>query len=787
MPGGGDRQELPRRSAGPADRAVDGVILRGRVGVGLVILGAAEVGVGAPLAVGDRPERGLARERLAGDDRWLAAEQPLPRELEQRVRAAVHELGLADWQRAYRAARLLPAAGGEDLNRRIGELEPRLLARHVRVAGRGRDLRAERRDLPEAGQRQRLVDRLRLHVPADPRVVVVAHQDVADTGPGQIGREARHLLPRLDRLLGRLQQDLGAGSVRHEAALDPGRARQRLERIVDRVAPGELPVRVGRDHQSGLPRGVPGEVAGRLVPVARHGRERAGLQALPGQLRERQTRQRERYHWGGGRAEGELAGPADPQMQPPCALEQVRAAERDRDREYRLELVGAAQRRQGPVEQAVDAAVQRAGERAVVARQADRGDDARAQAQPAALGHVPAREARQPGSRDHGRREDRGGGGDDRPPGRVKSGTAEIEVRRPGAGAAQHRGRGHGPRRRRRLLDVGQEVERVLALQQQRDHPPGGGREDREAPFHQQADPLPGLEMAEDIERRQEQDGERRYRIHPGHRHDRNTGTSGRAAGRRLAARGRDKRQHRPWRDHAGQGRRRRGAKRDRERGPQSEHDPRQQPGAVAADLQGAGQLDQAEEADADQQGEPQALDQPDGNVQQLAHQEERRHRNRIADVLIGEAAEPFLGIPERPQAGQEFLRINVDAELGVKDDAAGVGCAEDRQRDHEDDQEPRPVRERAEARAGRRRAEPAGRQAHPASAGRLRQLHPAAGRRGPAGREPGYPAALPGTPLAARMTASIGHVFRRMIRRRFQVASSRSQGIHRTTLHHLG
>src|SRR5215469_4186991 len=40
---------------------------------------------------------------------------------------------------------------------------------------------------------------------------------------------------------------------------------------------------------------------------------------------------------------------------------------------------------------------------------------------------------------------------------------------------------------------------------------------------------------------------------------------------------------------------------------------------------------------------------------------------------------------------------------------------------------------------------------------------------------------------LVVAISRSLAHVFRRMISSRFQVASSRSNGIHNTTLHHLG
>ncbi len=67
--------------------------------------------------------------------------------------------------------------------------------------------------------------------------------------------------------------------------------------------------------------------------------------------------------------------------------------------------------------------------------------------------------------------------------------------------------------------------------------------------------------------------------------------------------------------------------------------------------------------------------DQPDRHVQQLASQEKRRHRDGVADVLVLQAAEPLVRIPQRPEPLQKLAGVEVHAELGVEDYPAGVGA----------------------------------------------------------------------------------------------------------------
>ncbi len=89
------------------------------------------------------------------------------------------------------------------------------------------------------------------------------------------------------------------------------------------------------------------------------------------------------------------------------------------------------------------------------------------------------------------------------------------------------------------------------------------------------------------------------------------------------------------------------------------------------------------------EQGEPKPLCQPDRHVEQVASQKEGRHRDGIADVLVLQAAEPLIRIPQRPEPLQKIAGVDVHTELAVEDYPAWIVGAEDRQRDQQHDQDP--------------------------------------------------------------------------------------------------
>ena len=296
MPGSRHGQQLARRPAAPAQRAVGRDRPARGVGVGPGVLGGAERGIRPALTIRHRPHRGLAGQCLAGDNGRLAAvQQALAGELEQGVRAPVYQHGLRDRQGGYWVARRgRRLVRGENLYGRVADRVAGRLPGEVRIGRRSGHARPERRDPVIAGLREALVEDLRCDVSVGFRADVVADQDVPHSGSGQVGGEAGHRPPGLDGLLDGVQQDLRPGSlVRHLAAVGPGRGGQWLQRVVGGRAPGELAVRVGRHDQRGRLRRMARQVGRGLGPVRRNGSERPGRQRPAGKLREREPGQRQ--------------------------------------------------------------------------------------------------------------------------------------------------------------------------------------------------------------------------------------------------------------------------------------------------------------------------------------------------------------------------------------------------------------------------------------------------------------------------------------------------------------
>ena len=310
-------------------------------------------------------------------------------------------------------------------------------------------------------------------------------------------------------------------AVRHERALGPRRAGQRLQRVVDRVAPQVQAVRVRRHDQRRLPGRVGGQEGGRLAPVRGYLAERPRLEYLAGQLRHREPEQDQGGHRRQRRAPRHPAR-AYRQLAARPAGHRVGGAEGQRDGDHRLDLVQAAQRGQRPVEQLVRRPAQRAAERPPVPGQRHRGSQAHAGHQPAPGRHVPAGQPVEPRAGRDGRGEDRRPRRDLRPA-RGQPRGAEVHVGGPVPGAAQEGRRRHVPERGGRLLDVRQEVERVPALQQQRDQPPRCPCQHRGGPLGQQRQPaLAGRD--EDEQGGQHEDVAGGGRVHPAHRGDREPG-----------------------------------------------------------------------------------------------------------------------------------------------------------------------------------------------------------------------------------------------------------------------
>ncbi len=372
MASGRHRQQLPRPAASIAERIIRRVPLGRRVGVRGGRLDRPERVVGTAERVRDRPLGRAVRQRIARDHGGCGRRQhALTGELQQRIGPAVDEHGLADGERDRRRRRSLRIpAGREDLDRGIGGLGGLHLRDPRRTWHRRRtwavlpcaDRRTERRDDLEAGTDQRLVHGLRRRVSDRCWAQVVAHQHVADAGPAQGCGQARDPLARVDARLDRPEQHLRAGAaIGNQPLRGPRRTGERLERLVDRLAPHEDAVRGGGHDQGRRARRVLPEEGGGLVPVAGHGAERPGVQYLARYLRVGQAEQNEPDDGHGEEVPQRPGGRIGHERRAPGSEhEGVRDAECDDDGGDRLDLVDAAQRRGHAVQQELDGMVERA-------------------------------------------------------------------------------------------------------------------------------------------------------------------------------------------------------------------------------------------------------------------------------------------------------------------------------------------------------------------------------------------------------------------------------------------
>ena len=99
---------------------------------------------------------------------------------------------------------------------------------------------------------------------------------------------------------------------------------------------------------------------------------------------------------------------------------------------------------------------------------------------------------------------------------------------------------------------------------------------------------------------------------------------------------------------------------------------------------------------DPEEQSPPQSLGHPAGQPHLLAEPEERTHREEIPVRLVLQLTTAAQRIPQVQGPGQKGPRVKHQVDLGVPEDAAGVGVERDRPEQHQDEsvaQAPEPGR----------------------------------------------------------------------------------------------
>ncbi len=581
---------------------------------------------------------------------------------------------------------------------------------------------------------QGALDGLRRYVADLVRVEVVAHDHVVEPGPPQVVAQAGHFGAGHQGLLDRVHGAARAGGAeRHVVALRPAGFGEDVEGLVDGGAPGVDAVRGGGDDEGAAVGGVLLQPVGRLRPVRGQLGEGARLEHGAVEVRPGEPRQdQQRGERGGEPAAGHGAGAA------PFGGDgrQMREAEGQREGQAGLELVDVPERPQPAVQPPLDGAVEGRAVRAAVPGQRDEHHAQHGQQQPAPLGQIAPGQAREaegggePGADD---RDEGGGGG----PARGQPGLAEVEVGHPVPGAAQQLGRGHGDGGGVRLLDVRHEVVAVVAEQQQRHGPPGGGEDHAGDPPREQR-ALPGAARpGEQVQGHGEQRGERGGGVDAAHERDQQRGPGG---GHPRARRPRRQRQQHPRQHRAGQGGGGRGPDDDGERGPQRVADGAEQPGRGRADAQPFGEAQRAPERGGDDERHPQPFGEPHRQPYEVGERVVGQGRERVADVLVGDAAEAGPVLPQRPEVVQEPEGVGDDAQFGLE---GHPPRRPDQERDEREGPEP-PQPPAAARRLGCVARAPGGgaEPARPGGGGGERRLshvpHPAAaGVAGAADREP--------------------------------------------------
>ena len=82
--------------------------------------------------------------------------------------------------------------------------------------------------------------------------------------------------------------------------------------------------------------------------------------------------------------------------------------------------------------------------------------------------------------------------------------------------------------------------------------------------------------------------------------------------------------------------------------------------------LERARQVDDARAGGEEGDGDPEPLRRPYGDPEAVSRQEERAHREQIAELLVGDGAERDVGVPHRSRLCDESRGIDVEVRLGI-------------------------------------------------------------------------------------------------------------------------
>ena len=486
------------------------------------------------------------------------------------------------------------------------------------------------------------------------------------------------------------------GARWHERGLGthrPGRRTQDLQGLVDGAAPG-LDREAGPGQDQGADRaGLLPEVVGSLVPGVGHGAE-AGVVTQVTAPRRRAGRQQRHgqsgQHHRGRHPPGPRVGTAtrSPRQRGLCGR---REPEGQHHPNHRVELVHVAERGEGAVEGSRPGMVeQRAGQAAAAGGQREQSDqEGDHQGTPVRQPTRAQAEQSQPGH-------ERGGDEQARPRGQSEAGLPARAVAGgqegdPVVGAAQRREPPDQVGRRPRGLDIAEEGRAVAAQHQQRQQPPQRHQHDEACPATEQGQPRTPRQSVDQQQDRRE--GQRRQHLGgvvATHERDRCRREQRRATRREPTPQRKHQRQHGPREDAGGEcltGERADGAQQSRREhvGEPGEHG---RPGAEAA----PGTHDPAHPFVRQQQEQraEQPLPHPHRHVQHVSEQVDGTEGEEVSRGLVLQLAQRRVGVPEREAAHQEAAGVELEVELGVEGDPAGLlGQVDRHDRDHQQGVEP--------------------------------------------------------------------------------------------------